>query len=71
MNLQQSFQCFDEAIKAIRSASTKAEVDSLIDQIDAEYAADTLQMTPDNWGLLASVVLIRGNELGVFGTPSN
>ncbi|EPP9374614.1 hypothetical protein PZF67_006347 [Pseudomonas aeruginosa] len=57
------FSDFDAAMKAIQSASTKVEVLLLVDQIDAEYAADTLQLTPENWGALASAVMIRGDEL--------
>lgn len=68
MIMHRQFQSFDDAIKSIQSASTKIEIEAIVDKIESEYAADTLQVTPENWGELASAVLVRGDQLGVLGT---
>lgn len=65
------FDSFDDVIRSIRSASSKEEVDALVDQVDAEFAADTLQVTPENWGALASAVLMRADELSLLSSSSN
>lgn len=57
------FDSFSAAINSVRSASTIEELNSLVDRIDAEYVADLLQMTPENWGMLASETLLRSDQI--------
>nr|EIU2701780.1 hypothetical protein [Pseudomonas aeruginosa] len=66
----QPFVSFGAAIKAIQNANSKEEIESLVDQIDSEYAENALEVTAKDWGTLAGVVLVRGSELGLLGKPA-
>lgn len=57
------FASFQVALSSIQAAKSKDETLALVDLIDSAYAADELDMTPKDWGHLASAVLTRGDEI--------
>ncbi|MDH4602419.1 MULTISPECIES: hypothetical protein [Pseudomonas syringae group] len=54
---------FEDALDAIETASSTQAIDNVIDQVDQQFNAGTLEVTPTNWGHLASAVLIKAREL--------
>ncbi|WP_221035103.1 hypothetical protein, partial [Pseudomonas syringae group genomosp. 3] len=54
---------FDDALEAIQNAPTKLAVANVIDQIDQQFEAGSLDVTPSNWAHLASAVLVRSDSL--------
>ncbi len=53
-----AFCDFEDALEALQAASTEASITTLIDQIDQQFNAGTLNVSPEQWANLASEVLV-------------
>jgi hypothetical protein len=54
---------FEDALEAIEKAPSEVAMSTIVDQIDLQYAAGTLDVTPINWAHLASAFSVRLNVL--------
>ncbi|MBM7166095.1 hypothetical protein [Pseudomonas aeruginosa] len=54
-----AFCDFEDALDVLRSAITEASITTLIDQIDQQFNAGYLDVSPAQWGHLASEVMVR------------
>ncbi|VVP31869.1 hypothetical protein PS865_04403 [Pseudomonas fluorescens] len=70
MSTSNQFETFEAAISAVRAASTIDGLNALVDQITVEFEADTLEMSPENWAMLASETLMRGDKIRDVANPS-
>lgn len=61
--LRDLFTDVEIAHSAIKIASTKQLLADIADAIDAAYVAETLQLTPDDWGKITSAVMLRGDQI--------
>lgn len=61
-----SFCDFEDALEVLQSATTNATIRDVVEQIDQQFNAGTLDVSPEQWGRLASAVLSHKVEI----TPS-
>lgn len=54
---------FEDALEAIEKAPSEIALSTIVDQIDLQFAAGTLDVTPRNWAHLASACLVRIDAL--------
>jgi hypothetical protein len=54
---------FGDALEAIEKALSEVALSTIVDQIDLQFAAGTLDVTPSNWAHLASAFLVRIDAL--------
>lgn len=54
---------FEDALEAIQKAPSEVAMSTIVDQIDMQFAAGTLEVTPSNWAHLASAFSVRFNVL--------
>ena len=54
---------FEDALEAIGKAPSEAALSTIVDQIDLQFAASTLDVTPSNWAHLASAFMVRVDAL--------
>jgi hypothetical protein len=52
-----SFCDFEEALDAVHKATSNAAIANVVDQIDQQFNAGTLDVTPQQWAHLSSAVL--------------
>lgn len=53
-----TFCDFDDALDALTQASSEAVITSVIDQLNRQFEAETLEVTPTNWAHLSSAVMV-------------
>lgn len=53
-----AFCDFEDALEALQAASTEVSITTLVDQIDQQFNAGTLDVSPEQWANLASEVLV-------------
>ena len=54
-----SFCDLEDALDALHSAVTEAAIKFVVDQVDQQFNARSLDVTPEQWAHLASAVLLR------------
>ncbi|TCV51428.1 hypothetical protein EDB99_10794 [Pseudomonas sp. 460] len=65
-----SFCDFEEALEALQKAASNAGITSVVDQIDQQFNAGTLDVTPEQWAHLASAVLTHSVPLRAKATTA-
>lgn len=58
-----SFCDFEEALEALQKAASNVGINSVVDQIDLQFNAGTLDVTAEQWAHLASAVLTHAVPL--------
>lgn len=54
-----AFCDFDDALELVACAANKQALGSIIDQINQQFEAGSLDVTPVNWAHLSSAVMSR------------
>ncbi|KZN20851.1 hypothetical protein A1D17_03160 [Pseudomonas fluorescens] len=62
---------FEDALEAIQKARSESAMSNIIDQVDVQFAASTLEVTPANWAHLASAFSVRMTELRAVTSPTD
>ncbi|MCF5374493.1 hypothetical protein [Pseudomonas syringae] len=70
MNTHNQFESFEAVIRAVRAASTIDGLNALVDQVNVEFEADTLEISPENWAMLSSETLLRCDKIRTALKPS-
>lgn len=52
-----SFCDFEEAMVVLQNAASNAAIRTVVDQIDQQFNAGTLDVAPEQWAHLASAVM--------------
>ena len=60
-----AFCDFDDALDALNVASSEAGVTSIIEQLNRQFEAEMLEVTPTNWAHFSSAVMIATTRLRV------